>query len=125
MRAHEAGALHAEGYGGPPHWLPWPTDVMELLPQLWPQTVDRDGEGRLTVGGLDVVSIAREFGTAAYVIDEEDFRARARAFRDEFAAPFADLRWRRRLLRRQGVPVHRGRALGRRRGSVSRRLLRW
>ncbi|HEV7171590.1 diaminopimelate decarboxylase [Pedococcus sp.] len=91
MRAHEAGALHAEGYGGPPHWLPWPTDVMELLPQLWPQTVDRDGEGRLTVGGLDVVSIAREFGTAAYVIDEEDFRARARAFRDEFAAPFADL----------------------------------
>jgi len=64
---------------------------MELLPQLWPQTVDRDGEGRLTVGGLDVVSIAREFGTAAYVIDEEDFRARARAFRDEFAAPFADL----------------------------------
>ena len=30
MRAHEAGALHAEGYGGPPHWLPWPGDVMEL-----------------------------------------------------------------------------------------------
>jgi diaminopimelate decarboxylase len=91
MRAHEAGALHAEGYGGPPHWLPWPTDVMELLPQLWPRTIDRDDAGRLTVGGLDVVSIAREFGTAAYVIDEEDFRARARAFRDEFAAPFAEL----------------------------------
>lgn len=91
MRAHEAGALHAEGYGGPPHWLPWPTDVMELLPQLWPQTVARDGEGRLTVGGLDVVSIAREFGTAAYVVDEADFRTRARAFRDEFGAPFAEL----------------------------------
>lgn len=91
MRAHEAGALHAEGYGGPPHWLPWPTDVMELLPQLWPQTVARDGEGRLTVGGLDVVSIAREFGTAAYVVDEADFRTRARAFREEFGAPFADL----------------------------------
>ena len=91
MRAHEAGALHAEGYGGPPHWLPWPSDVMELMPQLWPQTVDRDDQGRLTVGGLDVVSIAREFGTAAYVLDEADFRARARAFRDEFAAPFAEL----------------------------------
>ncbi len=91
MRAHEAGALHAQGYGGPPHWLPWPTDVMELLPQLWPQTVSRDEQGRLTVGGVDVVSIAREFGTAAYVVDEEDFRARARAFRDEFAAPFAGL----------------------------------
>ncbi|MEO5981044.1 MAG: diaminopimelate decarboxylase [Pedococcus sp.] len=91
MRAHEAGALHAEGYGGPPHWLPTPGDVNELMPQLWPQTVARDAEGRLTVGGLDVVSIAREFGTAAYVLDEEDFRSRARAFRDEFAAPFADL----------------------------------
>jgi diaminopimelate decarboxylase len=91
MRAHEAGALHAEGYGGPPHWLPWPTDVMELLPQLWPQTIGRDEEGRLTVGGLDVVTIAREHGTAAYVVDEEDFRARARAFRDEFTAPFAEL----------------------------------
>jgi diaminopimelate decarboxylase len=91
MRAHEAGALHAEGYGGPPHWLPWPSDVMELRPELWPQTVARDDAGRLTVGGVDVVSLAREFGTAAYVIDEEDFRARAGAFRDEFAAPFADL----------------------------------
>lgn len=88
MRAHEAGALHAEGYGGPPHWLPWPSDVMELLPQLWPQTVRRDGSGRLEVGGVDVVTLAREYGTAAYVVDEEDFRARARAFRDEFAAPF-------------------------------------
>jgi diaminopimelate decarboxylase len=64
---------------------------MELLPQLWPQTIGRDADGRLTVGGLDVVSIAREFGTAAYVVDEEDFRSRARAFRDEFGAPFADL----------------------------------
>jgi diaminopimelate decarboxylase len=89
MRAHEAGALHAEGYGGPPHWLPWPTDVMELLPQLWPRTIGRDDAGRLTVGGLDVVSIAREHGTAAYIVDEEDFRARARAFRDDFAAAFA------------------------------------
>ena len=50
MRAHEAGALHAEGYGGPPHWLPWPSDVMELPPALWPQTVRRDGNGRLHGG---------------------------------------------------------------------------
>ncbi len=88
MRAHEAGALHAEGYGGPPIWLPYPTDVMELLPQLWPSTIGRDDAGRLTVGGLDVVALAREFGTPAYILDEEDFRMRARAFRDGFAAPF-------------------------------------
>ena len=50
MRSHEAGVLHAEGYGGPPLYLPHPTDVMELLPQLWPRSAVRDAEGRLTVG---------------------------------------------------------------------------
>ena len=91
MRSHEAGALHAEGYGGPPLYLPFPDDVMALLPQLWAETVRRDEEGRLTVAGLDVVSIAREFGTAAYVVDEQDFRARARAFRDGFGEAFASV----------------------------------
>jgi diaminopimelate decarboxylase len=91
MRAHEAGALHAEGYGGPPIYLPFPDDVMALLPQLWPQTVGRDPEGRLTVAGKDVVSIAAEHGTAAYVVDEADFRARAQAFRTHFDEAFEPL----------------------------------
>jgi diaminopimelate decarboxylase len=88
MRAHEAGVLHAEGYGGPPLYLPHPSDVMELLPQLWPATASRDEEGRLTVGGVDVVTLAEQHGTAAYVLDEDDFRMRARAFREGFAAAF-------------------------------------
>lgn len=88
MRAHEAGALHAEGYGGPPLYLPYPADVMELLPQLWPQSVGRDDEGRLTVAGVDVVTLAERHGTAAYVLDEDDFRSRARDFRDSFASAF-------------------------------------
>ena len=88
MRAHEAGALHAEGYGGPPLYLPYPTDVMELLPQLWAASVGRDDAGRLTVAGLDVESLAERHGTAAYVLDEDDFRSRAGAFRDGFAASF-------------------------------------
>lgn len=88
MRAHEAGALHAEGYGGPPLYLPYPDDVNALLTPLWARTVRRGVDGVLQVGGVDVLSIAEEFGTPAYVLDEEDFRARARAFRDDFAAPF-------------------------------------
>ena len=88
MRAHEAGALHAEGYGGPPIWLPYPMDVMELMPELWSATVGRDQAGRLTVGGVDVVSLAADVGTAAYVLDEEDFRARCRSYRDDFTRPF-------------------------------------
>ena len=36
--------------------------------------------GRLEVGGCDVVELAREFGTPAYVYAEDDIRARARAY---------------------------------------------
>ncbi|NHA68647.1 diaminopimelate decarboxylase [Phycicoccus flavus] len=91
MRVHEAGALHAEGYGGPPLYLPYPRDVMQLLPMLWSSSVSRDDEGRLTVGGVDVVTLAQRHGTAAYVLDEDDFRARARAFRDGFGSAFERL----------------------------------
>ena len=36
--------------------------------------------GRLEVGGCDVVELAAEFGTPAYVYAEDDMRARARGF---------------------------------------------
>ncbi len=36
--------------------------------------------GRLQVGGCDTIELAREFGTPAYVVAEEDLRARAQAF---------------------------------------------
>jgi diaminopimelate decarboxylase len=47
----------------------------------------RIGEaGRLEVGGCDVVELAREFGTPAYVYAEDDIRARARGYMDAFRA---------------------------------------
>jgi diaminopimelate decarboxylase len=36
--------------------------------------------GRLEVGGCDTIELAREFGTPAYVVAEDDLRARAHAF---------------------------------------------
>jgi diaminopimelate decarboxylase len=36
--------------------------------------------GRLEVGGCDTIELAREFGTPAYVVSEDDLRARARAY---------------------------------------------
>jgi diaminopimelate decarboxylase len=36
--------------------------------------------GRLEVGGCDTIDLAREFGTPAYVVAEQDLRARSRAF---------------------------------------------
>jgi diaminopimelate decarboxylase len=36
--------------------------------------------GHIEVGGCDTIELAREFGTPAYVVAEDDLRARARAF---------------------------------------------
>src|SRR6185312_3147116 len=68
-----------------PAWLRPPADVSELLPQLWARTVRRNDDGALEVGGVDVLELAAEHGTPAYVLDEADFRARAVEFRDAFA----------------------------------------
>ena len=42
--------------------------------------------GRLEVGGCDVVELAKEFGTPAYVYAEHDIRARAQGSKDAFGA---------------------------------------
>ena len=90
MRAHEAGALHADGYLGP-SWLRAPQDVNALVPELWAGSVQRAAGGVLTVGGVSVADIAAEHGTPAYVLDEADFRSRARAFAVAFDDAFRDL----------------------------------
>ncbi|BFV57306.1 diaminopimelate decarboxylase [Kitasatospora sp. CMC57] len=81
--AHPAGPRHGdvlpEG-----HYLAPPSDLNALDPKVWSSTVARDAEGVATVGGIDVKALAAEFGTPAYVMDEADFRARARAWRDAF-----------------------------------------
>jgi diaminopimelate decarboxylase len=82
--AHPAGSLHGE-FEHRPSWLRPPADVNALVPQLWAANVARGDDGVMRVGGLDVRDIAREFGTPAYVLDESDFRARCREFRDAFA----------------------------------------
>ncbi|MFJ9696606.1 diaminopimelate decarboxylase [Kitasatospora sp. NPDC101183] len=83
--AHPAGPRHGdvlpEG-----HYQAPPADLNALDPKVWSRTVVRDAEGVATVGGIDVKRLAAEFGTPAYVMDEEDFRSRARAWRDAFGA---------------------------------------
>ncbi|MGW2372415.1 diaminopimelate decarboxylase [Kitasatospora sp. NPDC001683] len=83
--AHPAGPRHGdvlpEG-----HYQAPPADLNALDPKVWSRTVARDAEGVATVGGIDVKRLAAEFGTPAYVLDEDDFRTRARAWRDAFGA---------------------------------------
>jgi len=85
MRAHEAGALHGDIGNRGPAWLRAPQDVNALVPQLWPRTVSRAEAGALEIGGVSVLDLAAEYGTPAYLLDEDDLRSRCR----DFAAAFA------------------------------------
>ncbi len=87
MRAHEAGWAHAEtGHGSPswPSWLRVPEEANALVPSLWSSTARKGEQGTLQVGGVDVRDLVAEHGSPAYVLDESDFRMRARAFREAF-----------------------------------------
>jgi diaminopimelate decarboxylase len=50
------------------------------LSDVFPLGSRLNEQGRLEVGGCDVFELAKEFGTPAYVVAEEDLRSRARAF---------------------------------------------
>lgn len=87
--AHPAGPRHADVLPEGHHPAP-PADLNSLDPHVWSRTVTRDAEGVATVGGLSVKRLAEEFGTPAYFLDEDDFRARCRAWREAFG-PDADV----------------------------------
>jgi diaminopimelate decarboxylase len=81
--AHPSGWAHADGALRGPHWLSAPTDPNALLPQLWSSTTSKV-DGVLSVGGVTLADLVAEHGSPAYVLDEADFRARARAFAEAF-----------------------------------------
>ena len=56
---------------------------------LWPPSAVVDGDDVL-IGGCSLRAIADEFGTPAYVLDEQALRDRARLFRETFTALHAD-----------------------------------
>ena len=82
--AHPSGWAHADGALRGPHWLREPADANDLVDHLWSQTAAK-ADGVLSVGGVPLPDLVREHGSPAYVLDEADFRARARAFRDAFS----------------------------------------
>jgi diaminopimelate decarboxylase len=56
------------------------------LSRAYPTASRIDEDGRLQLGGCDAVELAREFGTPAYIVVEDDLRARARTFVEAFSA---------------------------------------
>jgi diaminopimelate decarboxylase len=94
MPAHPAGPRHGDilaPAGAPP--VPLDAEALHALePRVWPTTTRRGDGAELTqravsLGGLDVRDLAAQFGTPLFVLDEDDFRARAAAFRDAYSDP--------------------------------------
>jgi diaminopimelate decarboxylase len=66
------------------------THVSQAVSQVYPLGSRVNEAGRLEVGGCDLLELAREHGTPAYVVAEEDLRARARAFREALRSRHPD-----------------------------------
>jgi diaminopimelate decarboxylase len=54
----------------------------------WPESAARGADGAVRVADVDLRDLAGAQGTPAYVLDEADFRARARGLRSAFAEAF-------------------------------------
>jgi len=61
-----------------------------LLSHVYPLGSRVNDRGHLEVGGCDTIELASEFGTPAFVVAEDDLRARARAFARGLAGRHAD-----------------------------------
>ncbi|MBQ0925266.1 diaminopimelate decarboxylase [Saccharopolyspora endophytica] len=92
MRAHPAGPRHADVV--PPGNTAGPSpassgEIDELHPQVWPRNSERGADGVVRVAGLDVRELAEQYGTPLFVLDEDDFRSRARDYAEAFGDPSA------------------------------------
>ncbi|MDV8146419.1 diaminopimelate decarboxylase [Arthrobacter sp. B10-11] len=74
-----------------PGWLAVPADLNALHEPMWAAGVARNNAGELAIDGIPVSELKRQFGTPLFVMSENDFRARARAFSDAFNDAFADI----------------------------------
>jgi diaminopimelate decarboxylase len=72
-----------------PEWLDATVDANALVPAIWSDSVIRDGDGEITVGGVSVSALAHRFSTPLYVVDEDHAKARAVRVRAAFDAAFA------------------------------------
>ncbi|MFJ2618108.1 diaminopimelate decarboxylase [Glutamicibacter sp. NPDC087344] len=74
-----------------PAWLDHPENVNTLRPVQWAAGVARTAHGELAMQGIPVSALAEQFGTPLFVLDENDFRARAAGFKTAFDDAFRGL----------------------------------
>lgn len=74
-----------------PSWLSYPSDTSYLNPVLYSNGTTRQVSGEVTIGTVPVSELAATYGTPLLVVDEDDFRARARGFVEGFNRAFDSL----------------------------------
>ncbi|WTW92256.1 diaminopimelate decarboxylase [Streptomycetaceae bacterium NBC_01309] len=69
---------------------PAPRPALGTEHVVWPASARQiDGDGDVSVAGIELAALAERFGTPLYVLDEGEFRNRCRAYRE--ALPHADI----------------------------------
>jgi diaminopimelate decarboxylase len=66
------------------------TSIATSLSHVLPLGTRVNERGRLEFGGCDAIELAHEFGTPAYIVVEDDLRARARSFVEALSARHDD-----------------------------------
>jgi diaminopimelate decarboxylase len=80
VNAHPAGQRHAEET----HHVVTPAcpqsaaEMLMLAPNVWPRNAVRGDDGTVSIAGVPVTTLAHDYGTPLFVIDEDDFRSRCR-----------------------------------------------
>lgn len=69
-----------------PNWLAKPSDANAIDQNIWPTSFKRDSEGQIAIAGVAVGDLAAEFGTPLYVLDKDEFFARAMRIKAAFNA---------------------------------------
>lgn len=69
-----------------PEWLKKPKDLNQVDAALWPANLQRSNHGEFEIGGIGVTDLCAQFGTPLYVIDQDDFFARALRVKNALAA---------------------------------------
>ena len=83
MRAHPAGPRHGDVVTA--NSAPAPAaDLNALAHGVWPLTAERGTDGVLQIGGIPVVELLARHGSPLFILDESDFRTRARAYREAY-----------------------------------------
>jgi diaminopimelate decarboxylase len=67
------------------HAAPPMATTQTSVSHVWPLGTTLDADGVLQLGGCDALELAREYGTPAYVVAEDDLRSRARRLVAAFA----------------------------------------